>query len=201
MSKVTIDEIVYALHIASVNLGGMKPLAERIKAHGIAPPEGMCIVPIDTLKNLRELVEYWVTHIKPNGDLGITICKINGADVATNWIPKAIANLERVKALELPKQEPVALAMRFHEAYERLAPSFGYETRDSTKEFNPDSPNGKLMIAVCAELYASQPKVEYVPISDWDKIKIAETKNGIRLELINYIEEEVVRRMKEQGLV
>ena len=38
---------------------------------------------------LRELVKYWVTHIKPNGDLGITICKINGVDVATNWIPKA----------------------------------------------------------------------------------------------------------------
>ena len=52
-----------------------------------------CKAEIERLHNqnteLRELVKYWVTHIKPNGDLGITICKINGVDVATNWIPKA----------------------------------------------------------------------------------------------------------------
>jgi len=44
------------------------------------------------------------------------------------------------------------LAARFHEAYERLAPSFGYETRDDTKNFNPNSKNGKLMVAVCGEI-------------------------------------------------
>lgn len=41
------------------------------------------------------------------------------------------------------------MARRFHEAYERLAPEFGYETREETRVFDPDSPNGKLMIAVC----------------------------------------------------
>ena len=45
------------------------------------------------------------------------------------------------------------------------------------------------------------PKGEYVPMSDWYKIKIAETKNGLKIELINYLESEVVRRMKEQGLI
>ena len=68
-----------------------------------------CRAEIERLHNqnteLRELVEYWVTHIKANGDLGITFCKINGVDVATNWMPKAIANLEREKTLELPKGE------------------------------------------------------------------------------------------------
>lgn len=44
------------------------------------------------------------------------------------------------------------LAAKFHEAYERLAPSFGYATRDDTKAFDPESPNGKLMIAVCQEI-------------------------------------------------
>lgn len=43
-------------------------------------------------------------------------------------------------------------ARRFHEAYERLAPSFGYETRKETRAFDPESPNGKLMIAVCGEV-------------------------------------------------
>jgi hypothetical protein len=44
------------------------------------------------------------------------------------------------------------VAAQFHEAYERLAPSFGYETRHETRAFNPASPNGRLMIAVCAEV-------------------------------------------------
>lgn len=44
------------------------------------------------------------------------------------------------------------LAKKFHEVYERLAPSFGYETRTQTRQFDPQSPNGKLMIAVCQEV-------------------------------------------------
>ncbi len=44
------------------------------------------------------------------------------------------------------------LAIQFHNIYERLAPYFGYETRKETKQFNPETPNGKLMIAVCDEI-------------------------------------------------
>ena len=47
-----------------------------------------------------------------------------------------------------------ACARTFHEIYERLAPSFGYETRTDTREFDPSSKNGRLMIAVCAEVIA-----------------------------------------------
>jgi hypothetical protein len=49
---------------------------------------------------------------------------------------------------------PEALARAFHETYERLAPSFGYETRrDSAVPWEqvPEA-NRRLMIAVCAEL-------------------------------------------------
>jgi hypothetical protein len=42
-------------------------------------------------------------------------------------------------------------AKQFHDAYERLAPQFGYEARPDTKVFDPASPNGKLMIAVVGE--------------------------------------------------
>lgn len=52
---------------------------------------------------------------------------------------------------ELP---PLELARKFHEAYERLAPLYGYETRQETREFDPTSNNGRLMIAVCAEVRA-----------------------------------------------
>jgi hypothetical protein len=44
------------------------------------------------------------------------------------------------------------LARDFHETYERLAPSFGYETRKETRQFDPSTPNGCLMIAVCSAL-------------------------------------------------
>ena len=44
---------------------------------------------------------------------------------------------------------PLDLAIYFHETYERLAPSFGYETREETKQFENNSKNGMLMVAVC----------------------------------------------------
>lgn len=54
-----------------------------------------------------------------------------------------------------PKEErvtPEILALLFHENYEELAPQFGYTTREETKEFDFDSPNGKLMIATAGEV-------------------------------------------------
>jgi NTP pyrophosphatase (non-canonical NTP hydrolase) len=44
------------------------------------------------------------------------------------------------------------VARFFHDAYERMAPQFGYETRPDTKAFDPDSANGQLMQAVCREV-------------------------------------------------
>ncbi len=44
------------------------------------------------------------------------------------------------------------IALAFHEAYERLAPSFGYATRADTRAFDANSANGKLMTAVCEEM-------------------------------------------------
>ena len=59
------------------------------------------------------------------------------------------------------------MAKQFHEAYERKAAEVGYITRKDTREFDPESPNGKLMIAVCKEI---------LPITDFpaglEKIKI-----------------------------
>ena len=53
------------------------------------------------------------------------------------------------------KEDAGSMALRFHEAYERLAPSFGYTTRTETRAFDPESSNGKLMIAVCDEILQS----------------------------------------------
>ena len=44
------------------------------------------------------------------------------------------------------------LAVMFHDTYERLAPKYGYETREETREFDELSRNGQLMIATCDEI-------------------------------------------------
>ena len=50
------------------------------------------------------------------------------------------------------QQAALDLARKFHEIYERLAPIYGYQTREDTREFDPESTNGRLMIAVCKQL-------------------------------------------------
>jgi hypothetical protein len=57
-----------------------------------------------------------------------------------------------------PVQAPsltLRVALAFHEAYERLAPLNGYETRKETRRFDPSTANGKTMLAVCGELLRS----------------------------------------------
>ena len=60
---------------------------------------------------------------------------------------------------------PEQIAELFHDTYKRLAPEFGYETRADTKQFDPDSKNGKLMVATCAAVLAhvrSKIKAEFI---------------------------------------
>ena len=49
---------------------------------------------------------------------------------------------------------PEQLAQKFHETYERLAPSHGYETRKASAVpwENVPANNKSLMIAVCGEM-------------------------------------------------
>jgi hypothetical protein len=44
-------------------------------------------------------------------------------------------------------------AQLWHDKYEELAPSFGYQTRPDTKQLDFDSPNGKLMYEVAKHFY------------------------------------------------
>lgn len=59
---------------------------------------------------------------------------------------------DRGKTFVTPGPGARQLAEMFHDRYERLAPSFGYETRVETRAFDPTSKNGRLMIAVCDEI-------------------------------------------------
>lgn len=70
MNQVTIDEIVEAFRYASASIGNphWDMLANAIIAHGIAPPEGFCIVPIATLKHWRELADLNPKDLAPRID-------------------------------------------------------------------------------------------------------------------------------------
>ena len=45
--------------------------------------------------------------------------------------------------------EAYRIARRFHELYEQTAPLFNYQTKKETREFDPESPNGRTMAYVC----------------------------------------------------
>jgi hypothetical protein len=62
--------------------------------------------------------------------------------------------LEREERMSEPGAE--AIARKFHDAYERLAPKYGYETRQESAGSWEQVPvqNKRLMIAVVAELLA-----------------------------------------------
>jgi hypothetical protein len=58
---------------------------------------------------------------------------------------------------EPPFDDALSLAIMFHHTYERLAPSKGYDTRTETRIFDPESPNGKLMVATCQAILDAAP--------------------------------------------
>jgi len=89
-------------------------------------------------------------------------------------IPKEEAKQETLKEVEL--------AILFHNTYEKLAPSFGYETREDTKSFDITTPNGKLMIAVCKEIIKWQ---QETPIDKGEG-------EAYRQELFNYLHDNFV---------
>lgn len=107
--------------------------------------------------------------------------------------------------------DPLRMAVLFHDIYEKLAPQYGYETRSDTKQFDPTTPNGKLMIATCREILKEidKPQIEplptdmieegWLPYGGWGRpvfhnVFIAEymhrtgdiTKAGMRADIIDW---------------
>ncbi len=65
-------------------------------------------------------------------------------------------NSEIPQMIDDPQYASLRAAILFHDTYEKLAPEYGYETRPDTKQFDPRTPNGRLMIAVCETVLAAQ---------------------------------------------
>jgi hypothetical protein len=109
---------------------------------------------------------------------------VNGSSVCTITVTDEIGKpIPYCGELEEPKQKTTMketleevnkLALLFHNTYEKLAPSFGYETRQDTKEFDFKSNNGKLMVAVCAEILKWQQEQDKNKYSEQDMDNYAE---------------------------
>lgn len=90
---------------------------------------------------------------RPDG--GISFNRLLGMwPIGTNLFTAAEARAMLEYVLDDKEAEARRMAWFFHDTYEQLAPSFGYETRPETRKFDPDSPNGQLMTEVCARWLA-----------------------------------------------
>lgn len=85
------------------------------------------------------------------------------------------------------------LARRFHEIYEQLAPLYGYKTREDTREFDSQSNNGRLMIAVTSEI---EREFEYKNDRLKDLVQWLET---IESDLREYLEVRAVKHTWQTG--
>lgn len=94
---------------------------------------------------LIDEVRIWANRIDPEERLKGEWYSIRLADA----LEAALAS-----RLSTPPADAEALARRFHEAYERLAPEFGYKTREASAVPWAEVPeaNKRLMIATCASI-------------------------------------------------
>jgi hypothetical protein len=77
----------------------------------------------------------------------------NTTDIDFNDFRVRVKTEDLIAAVDRRREiDALELAILFHETYERLAPNYGYETRTETRKFDPNTPNGKLMVAVCDEI-------------------------------------------------
>lgn len=91
------------------------------------------------------------------------------------------------------------LAQRFHEIYERLAPSFGYETRKESAKPWTDVPerNRNLMIAVCQEILGTTS--EGAPACDWPKMTIGQRFETLTARATRQISEARRKEIQRKG--
>jgi regulator of replication initiation timing len=72
------------------------------------------------------------------------------------------------------------LAVLFHVIYERKSAEFNYVTRQDTRIFDPESPNGKLMLAVCDEILQEDVFVELAQLRNENDNHVSRIKNIVK---------------------
>lgn len=122
---------------------------------------------LDRLDKLRHLVNeqaedeaLWALNL--DGSLPISEAYLQQElrrlhEAVEQTLPAFSAAAREAANLRAVQMEPEALARLFHETYERLAPSFGYETRKASAVPWESVPlmNKRLMVAVATEVLAA----------------------------------------------
>jgi hypothetical protein len=85
------------------------------------------------------------------GRTGPAVPQSCGCDVLP-WEECRHYTVDAKPPLAAGESQALRVARAFHEAYERLAPQNGYETRKDTRHFDPNTANGRTMLAVVTEL-------------------------------------------------
>lgn len=116
---------------------------------------------------MKTVITLTIVHSKPLPDITDVICQrvwpygggcITDMTAEIQEEPTAIDGAAYWTAHDMAKA--------FHDAYEELAPEFGYETRSDTKVWDRHSNNGRLMIAVCKRLTGPETPLADEPTED-----------------------------------
>lgn len=115
-------------------------------------------------------MQYDYRYETPDGLIGYTSKEFNTLYEVINDTPIEKGWRDATKDIEIAKL--------FHDTYEKLAPDFGYETRKDTKQFDPFSNNGRLMIEVCGRIYEFIEQQAYARGQEEAYSKSAEVARG-----------------------
>lgn len=96
----------------------------------------------------RDIQEPIIISLSEETDRAFIICS---PDCLKRAEPP-IYRITRTPLQKLDEVDTLELAIMFHHTYEKFAPDVGYDTRKETRIFDPQSPNGKLMLKVCEEI-------------------------------------------------
>ena len=89
------------------------------------------------------------------------------------------------------------LAKLFHETYELLAPRLGYVTGLDTKKFDPESRNGRLMVATCEAILEHFAMMNVHPILPIAQYRGTITKDG---NVLSYTTDPAWDRLSDEAL-
>lgn len=122
-----------------------------------------------------------------NGETTI-VGNLTGEEKKERWLQSTKTFSPPAPISKIGEDEVEKLAELFHDTYERLAPQFGYTTKEDTKTFDKDSPNGKLMIAVCEEIFKSRPEFKQAKQEGFSEEQMRKCFEAVENEIKSFMD-------------
>lgn len=144
----------------------------RTREQAIALWNRRAIAPVSPPPDVDTWIDAAMERINNN------MVRVELGELLDPWPVFVARELRSALSLSRPAEKPAtveALARAFHEAYERLAPAYGYKTRPESAvpwEQVPES-NRALMVATVEAVLCQQPPAEEKPASDAALLKDA----------------------------